>query len=74
MRPVVTDGVAWSICWSLGLSVSLSVCHDHETICLSEKSQAQLGLVGLVLLLFLGISVGLSTVSIIALRLNVELQ
>jgi len=26
MRPIVTDGVAWSV----GLSVSRSVCHDRE--------------------------------------------
>jgi len=36
MRPIVTDGVAWSVC--------LSVCHDREPSKMAEPTEMRFGM------------------------------
>jgi len=42
-RPIVTDGVAWSVCRS-----AVSVCHDHEPCKVAEPIEMPFGFLDLV--------------------------
>jgi len=44
MRPIATDGVAWSVCLSVCLSVCRSVCHHREPCKTAELIEMPFGL------------------------------